>query len=264
MTDRRPPPPDGPGDPNDEWDTDGWNDPPSTLEHLPVVGDMNSNGPSDDEIHWGNTPEELLAESMRRLDELADHVLQLHRLVTADRDDDAGLGPGKHHRFRYERHDQKFTAAAHAELSGWVSWLVGTYHLDDKVPPCWDRHDGLAEELAALYVGWQNVWADRGPYDSGIVWHDQLHRASLRWGAWLSGTRCTTDCAADPGLDQKTHELWTDHTRAAAGGAYRLTRTRRFAPPKPPPTKKKPAHPMPLTKPASAHPRTTPPGRTAP
>lgn len=231
-------PPTHPPAPDDDWARDDDWQPPAgngpTRPDLTVAP-----GPTPDEIPWGNTADELLAESMHRLTELNDQVTALHQIVTADRDDAAGRGPGRYHRYRYERHPPKAAASAHTELAAWVSWAVATYHLDDVVPACWERHDGLAEELAAFYVAWCNVWSDEGSYDAGPVWHDQLSRAIARWPTWLAGTRCNQNCTADPALDQRSHQQWQQRNRDGGGADWRLKRTRTFSPPRPVPRKKR-------------------------
>ena len=104
-----------------------------------------------------------------------------------------------------------------------MAWLVTTYQLTDAVPPCWDRHDALAEELAGFYVAWQNVWADKGRDDAAVGWHDQLHRAVAgRWATWLRGARCADDCALDADFLDATVRNWTEQSHRAGGAEYRL------------------------------------------
>ena len=252
MNDQPPDPQDDGWAPDDDWA------PLPALDRrtVPELGIISTQpNPDTDEIAWGNTADELLAESMHRLAELTDQVTSLHQIVTADRDEAAGRGPGRYHRYRYERHPLKVAASAHAELAAWVSWAVATYHLHDVVPSCWERHDGLAEELAAFYVSWCNVWSDDGSYDAGPIWHDQLHRAIARWPTWLAGTRCNQACTADPALDDSSHQHWQQRTRSSAD--WRLERTRTFSPPRPVPRKKRTATA------AGPRPGTTT-GRTAP
>ncbi len=211
-------------------------------EHDPQ--DHRSGDPSPDdagEIPWGNSPEELLDETLHQLAALTDQVRDLDQLVRADRDDQASTGAGKYLRFRYERHPAAAVAAAHTELTRWVSWLVATYQLTDALPPCWDRHDALAEELAGFYVTWQNVWADEGPYDAAVVWHEQLHSAvAARWPMWLRGARCSESCALNTAFADQAHHRWTSQAAAGGGADYRLTRTRQLKPPIPIPTKTTP------------------------
>lgn len=254
MTDQ---PPDPPEPPDDDWvPDDDWAPLAAKRRTRPDLTVVPAHpGTRPDEIPWGNTADELLAESMHRLAELTDQVASLHQIVTADRDDAAGRGPGRYHRYRYERHPPKAAEAAHAELATWVSWAVATYHLHDVVPACWERHDGLAEELAAFYVSWCNVWSDEGSYDAGPVWHDQLHRAIARWPTWLAGTRCNQDCTADPALDQSSHQQWQQRSRAGGGTDWRLQRTRTFSPPRPSPRKTR-------TTSAGPRPGAAPTGRT--
>lgn len=230
-------------------------------DHHP--GDPGSDDPG--EIPWGNTPEELLDETLNQLGVLTEQVRDLETLVRADRDDQAGTGAGKHLRYRYERHPAADNEAAHTELARWVSWLVATYQLTDAVPPCWDRHDALAEELAGFYVTWQNVWADEGPYDAAIVWHEQLHNAAAaRWPMWQRGARCSDRCALDTAFADQARHRWTSHAAASDGADYRLTRTRQLKPPIPAPTKTTPKkggtnpdapHPHPDRNPARQPPR---------
>lgn len=257
-------PPDPPEPPDDDWSPeDDWTPPDhdsptrpdlTVVPRLPPEPD-DSQTPDSEVIPWGNSAEELLAESMRQLGELTDQVSALHHLVTADREDDAGRGPGRYHRYRYERHPAKVAAAAHTELIAWVSWAVATYQLHDVVPGCWERHDGLAEELAGFYVAWCNVWSDEGSYDAGPVWHDQLHRATARWSTWLAGTRCGPTCHADPALDARSHMDWRQRSVDNNGADWRLQRTRTFSPPKPAPRKKR--------APTGGQPASTATGRTA-
>ncbi|MGS0688863.1 hypothetical protein ACVBEQ_27560, partial [Nakamurella sp. GG22] len=225
----------GPGDTTPEHDTAP--DPDDATDS----GDGFEADADDGPIPWGNTSEELLDEALQQLQVLTERIGKLDELINADRHDQAGTGAGKHLRYRYERHPPGDAAAAHAELSRWVSWLVATYQLTDTVPPCWDRHDALAEELAGFYVAWQNVWADEGRYDAAVLWHDQLHRAAAnRWPMWLRGARCSQTCALDTDFAQQTHHRWAEQAAAGGGADHRLTRTRELALPIPPPTKKTP------------------------
>ena len=45
-----------------------------------------------------------------------------------------------------------------ADLTSWVDWLVSTFRIQAKIPPCWIRHGGLREELLALFFFWQHTW----------------------------------------------------------------------------------------------------------
>jgi hypothetical protein len=49
------------------------------------------------------------------------------------------------------------------EALDWIAWLVDRYSLDPRiVPPCWDRHGALVEELSALRTAWLASYALTG------------------------------------------------------------------------------------------------------
>ncbi len=48
--------------------------------------------------------------------------------------------------------------ALFADLTAWVDWLVHTFRLQGRIPPCWIRHPALVEELLALFFLWQHSW----------------------------------------------------------------------------------------------------------
>lgn len=45
-----------------------------------------------------------------------------------------------------------------SDLSAWVEWLVITFRIQSRIPPCWVRHGGMREELLALFFFWQHSW----------------------------------------------------------------------------------------------------------
>ena len=45
-----------------------------------------------------------------------------------------------------------------SDLTSWVEWLVVTYRIQARIPPCWIRHGALREELLALFFLWQDCW----------------------------------------------------------------------------------------------------------
>jgi hypothetical protein len=45
-----------------------------------------------------------------------------------------------------------------ADLTAWVDWLVPTFRIQARIPPCWVRHGGLGEELLGLFFFWQHTW----------------------------------------------------------------------------------------------------------
>lgn len=49
-------------------------------------------------------------------------------------------------------------------LREWIDWLVGRYALDQRtVPPCWEQHGALLEELSALRTAWLTAFAVTAP-----------------------------------------------------------------------------------------------------
>ncbi|SRR5581483_8975616 len=69
--------------------------------------------------------------------------------------------------------------AAWAGLRAWVTWLHDRYELsaDDRLPRCWAEHPGLIEELYALKVWREEIYA--GPQPSGQAaryWHSELRQ----------------------------------------------------------------------------------------
>ena len=144
-------------------------------------------------------------------------------------------GPGpvdsriRNDRFRFERTDRDSAATAQQELAAWVLWLVVTYNLHDTVPPCWAGHDGLAEEMAGLYLGWCGAWSgkDARP-DAVLIWHEQLARLKSRVGDWGRGEQCggAPRCQVDLDLRGKLLRRWIAH-QPADDGENRLNRTQR-------------------------------------
>ncbi|MEU7222330.1 hypothetical protein [Streptomyces chrestomyceticus] len=73
-----------------------------------------------------------------------------------------------------------------ADLADWVDWFQGHYEVSGeyRVPPCWPRHKGAAEELAALHGSWKAAMlADmktNGVGDASAYWHDRYGKETLR------------------------------------------------------------------------------------
>ena len=42
------------------------------------------------------------------------------------------------------------------DVRSWAVWMVRTFHLSRTFPPCWPQHPALFEEMAALWVFWQD------------------------------------------------------------------------------------------------------------
>jgi hypothetical protein len=152
-------------------------------------------------------------------------------------------------RFRFERAERPEQAlAAQRELALWVPWLVDTYNLYDYVFPCWARHDGVAEELAGIYLAWLGAWDTDTRDNSVVVWHEELARFKTRLSDWRGGVNCMQRCALDERLRQQRNQSWRQQV-GPQDEAYRLDRTRRIMPaPKPP----KPATGADAKKPAAA------------
>jgi len=68
------------------------------------------------------------------------------------------------------------------KLAYWTKWLVWHFELGETIPPCWQEHPAIAEELAALYESWDTVYNgpnnNQGSFDQ-LTWLSQLD-ASLR------------------------------------------------------------------------------------
>lgn len=138
-------------------------------------------------------------------------------------------------RFRFERAERpEQAAAAQRELELWVPWLVDTYNLYDYIFPCWARHDGVAEELAGIYLAWLGAWGKDTRDNSVVLWHEELARLKTRLSDWRGGVNCMQRCALDERLQQQRNQSWRQQV-GPQDDAYRLDRTRRIMPaPKPP------------------------------
>ncbi len=146
-------------------------------------------------------------------------------------------------RFRFERAEHpKQAAAAQRELELWVPWLVGTYNLYDYVFPCWARHDGVAEELAGIYLAWLGAWGTDTRHNSVVVWHEELGRFKTRLSDWRGGVNCMQRCALDERLQQQRNQMWRQQV-GPQDDAYRLDRARTIMPAPKPPKPEKPEKP---------------------
>ncbi len=152
--------------------------------------------------------------------------------LAKNQDDPKGL---RLQRFRFERAERpEQAAAAQRELELWVPWLVDTYNLYDYVFPCWARHDGVAEELAGIYLAWLGAWGKDTRDNSVMLWHEELARFKTRLSDWRGGVNCMQRCALDERLRQQRNQSWRQQV-GPQDAAYRLDRTRRIMPaPKPP------------------------------
>jgi hypothetical protein len=62
-----------------------------------------------------------------------------------------------------------------ARLTPFVEWLVVTYNLAGDIRPCWYRHPGAVEMLAACHASWSGAYEMKGAHpSSGQAWHGHL------------------------------------------------------------------------------------------
>lgn len=77
------------------------------------------------------------------------------------------------------------------ELADWVVWAIERYSLDHRiVPPCWDNHGALIEELSALRTAWIAAYCITGRPDAALAWHHQFEAARRRLSDWAARTGC--------------------------------------------------------------------------
>jgi hypothetical protein len=81
-----------------------------------------------------------------------------------------------------------------AALDEWVRWLVARYALSPRtVPPCWDRHGALIEELSALRTGWLSAYCPDAPGNAPLDWHAMLAATRGRTEDAIDRVGCTKD-----------------------------------------------------------------------
>lgn len=80
------------------------------------------------------------------------------------------------------------------ELADWVNWVVDRYALDHRtIPPCWDEHGALVEELSALRVAWLAAFGITGRPEAPLDWQNNFAVARQRLSDWASRTGCRVD-----------------------------------------------------------------------
>jgi len=85
---------------------------------------------------------------------------------------------------------EEVTAAREA-LDDWVLWLADRYELDHRtVPPCWDAHGALLEELSALRTAWITAYSKVSKGDEPLHWHAHFAAARQRLTDWVARTGC--------------------------------------------------------------------------
>jgi hypothetical protein len=83
------------------------------------------------------------------------------------------------------------THEEHEALADWVAWLVDRYALDHRtVPPCWDKHGALVEELSALRTAWLAAYAITGRPEAPLEWHAHFALARHRLADVVTRTGC--------------------------------------------------------------------------
>lgn len=185
----------------------------------------------------------------RHTQQIAAMTQQLNKLTDMDKNGEPKVPHLQ--RFRFERVEPELAAAAQDELAAWVPWLVTTFGLEDQVPPCWARHDGLSEELAGLYLGWSAAWSTDSDPSGPLVWHERLYRFRDRARAWGHGVSCNeTRCGLDVQMIQSRLGRWLTgnqrlHQEGHTADAYRLHRARSVLPAPIPATAPKATTPAP-------------------
>jgi hypothetical protein len=83
------------------------------------------------------------------------------------------------------------TEDALEELDDWTTWVVDRYALDHRtVPPCWEQHGALVEELSGLRTAWVAAFSITGRSEAPLEWHAQFAAARHRLADWASRTGC--------------------------------------------------------------------------
>lgn len=99
------------------------------------------------------------------------------------------VGAAKPYLFAAHSPDEQLNALL--ALDEWVGWLVERYNLDRRaIPPCWANHGELIEELSALRLAWLTAYAQMGPGDGPLAWHERFASARGRLADWAARTGC--------------------------------------------------------------------------
>ena len=84
-------------------------------------------------------------------------------------------------------------------LDDWVAWLIDRYSLDHRtIPPCWDQHGALLEELSALRTGWVTAYCLTARGDLPLNWHLAFAAARERLSEWAAKTGCRPEEHREP------------------------------------------------------------------
>jgi hypothetical protein len=86
------------------------------------------------------------------------------------------------------------TEEEHEALADWIAWLNDRYTLDHRtIPPCWNQHGALIEELSALRTAWLAAYAITGRPEAPLDWHAHFAAARQRLADWVARTGCRAD-----------------------------------------------------------------------
>lgn len=121
------------------------------------------------------------------------------------------------------------------DLHTWVSWLRTAYLLERTIPPCWYRHVGMAQELAALWCAWIEVYeAEKATPVGACAWHTQWFEPAMqRFDSPLRHNQACTvtehqrhvdqvaDVDADKAAQQRDGKLLDDWLERRASQAQR-------------------------------------------
>jgi hypothetical protein len=138
---------------------------------------------------------QMISRLRHDLDELASEITDAYADVLARFESiDAPSGGPSPTAWSWRSLGPKATEELWSQLNAWVGWLRQRYPLAKKIPPCWDRHPEIVEEMTALWLAWQAAYEQRdASLTAAADWHDRwlpgvLHR--LEHGAF------SIDCSA--------------------------------------------------------------------
>ncbi|GAA1713422.1 hypothetical protein GCM10009745_72160 [Kribbella yunnanensis] len=84
-------------------------------------------------------------------------------------------------------------------LGEWVVWFAGRYGLDHKaIPPCWNKHGAVVEEISALRTFWESCFQDDAGPTEPLAFHRDLTLAVRRLRDWTSLLGCTRIVHREP------------------------------------------------------------------
>jgi hypothetical protein len=92
--------------------------------------------------------------------------------------------------------DRGVDALLLGSLSQWAAWLVDTYEMWERIPPCWARHPGMVAELRVAQQLLLAIQADTADdviaLSRGLAdWHDYFGRLTERLDR-NPGRQCAT------------------------------------------------------------------------